>query len=183
VGGGEQTKFVHKWEECRGISQSFGYNWQDTESNVLSTDELIKMFVKIVSENGNLLLIVNLDVKGGLPAVQEKRLKAMGKWLEVNGEAIYATKPWLVSHEGDNIWFTQSKDGKNVYAICTQWPENELVIKSVYLDNGAKVTMLGTDRKLEWKRRGFKNKLVIKIPDSLKSEKPCEHAYVFKMEL
>jgi len=175
----EQPKFVHKWEECRGISQSFGYNRQDTEKNVITTKEFIDMFVEIVSENGNLLLIVNLDGKGALPKIQEKRLKEIGIWLDINGEAIYATKPWLVSHQGDNIRFTQSKDEKYVYAICSDYSANFVEIKSVYLDQSARVTMLGTDNELTWTKQS--DKVVINIPDSI--EKPGKYAYVLRLEM
>lgn len=175
----EQPKLVHKWEECRGISQSFGYNWQDTEENVISTREFIDMFVRIVSENGNLMLIVNLDGKGALPNIQKKRMKEIGKWLDVNGEAIYFTRPWLVSHEGEDLRFTQSKNGEYVYAICSDYSAGEISIKSVYLDEQAEVTLLGTGKSLQWsKERG---KIVVKIPQSL--EKPSKHAYVLKLEM
>jgi alpha-L-fucosidase len=56
-------EFKHPWEENRGISQSFGYNREDTEENVLSAKDFIHMFISTVSENGNFLLIVNLDGK------------------------------------------------------------------------------------------------------------------------
>lgn len=175
----EQTKVAHKWEECRGISQSFGYNRQDTEANVVSAKELIRMFVKIVSENGNLLLIVNLDGQGALPEIQEKRLREIGAWLRINGEAIYGTKPWILSHQGEFIRFTQSKDDKNVYAICTEWPGKMLKIDSINLAENGNITMLGTNEKIQWEQKdGF---LKILIPESLKKNKPCEHAWVFKL--
>jgi len=60
----EAIQTIHAWEECRGISQSYGYNWQDTDENVISSKEFIDMFVNIVAHGGNLLLIVNLDGQG-----------------------------------------------------------------------------------------------------------------------
>ncbi len=92
--GDQSRKSAHAWEECRGISQSYGFNWQDTESNVITSKQLIDMFTDIVAHGGNLLLMVNLDGRGALPKVQENRLKDMGKWLKINGEGIYATRPF-----------------------------------------------------------------------------------------
>ena len=64
------------------------------------------MLVGIVSENGNLLLVVNLDGKGAMPAYIRSRLHDVGRWLTVNGEAIYGSRPWLVASQGDGLRFT-----------------------------------------------------------------------------
>jgi alpha-L-fucosidase len=180
-----QSKIVHTWEENRGISQSFGYNWQDTEESVITVEEFIHMFIRIVSENGNLLLIVNLDGQGALPEVQERRLSEIGDWLDVNGEAIYGSRPWLVPNEGENIRFTKSKDGKYVYAICKEWPGKELKLQSVYLaGENPEVKMLGTNQQLKYKYEPKKfGSLIVEIPKSLKENKPCEYAWVIKMQL
>jgi hypothetical protein len=90
----KSKKEIHAWEECRGISQSYGYNWQDTEDNVITSKQFVDIFVDIVANGGNLLLMANLDGQGALPKVQENRLKDIGKWLKVNGEGIYATRPY-----------------------------------------------------------------------------------------
>jgi alpha-L-fucosidase len=49
--------FYHPWEECQGISQSFAYNWQDDDDRLGPPTELIHRFIKIVSNNGNLVII------------------------------------------------------------------------------------------------------------------------------
>ncbi|MDR2859678.1 MAG: alpha-L-fucosidase [Mediterranea sp.] len=181
-------EFKHPWEENRGISQSFGYNREDTEENVLSAKDFIHLFIRTVSENGNLLLIVNLDGKGGLPEVQERRLREIGKWLHINGEAIYASRPWLAAEQDDGkIHFTQSKDGKTVYAICTEFPKDELVINSLYLGKSSgKVAMIGADSiPLEWSQFPGHDytKLIVKIPENLYDKRQNEYAWVFKITL
>jgi alpha-L-fucosidase len=184
-----EMKLMHPWEENRGISQSFGYNREDTEENVLTADEFIDLFTRTVSENGNLLLIVNLDGKGALPEIQERRLREIGKWLKVNGEAIYSSRPWLVTNQDDGkIRFTQSKDGRTVYAICTDFPEKELVLTSLYPDKNTKVTMLGAEHiELEWKilmkKRSHQYDLAIQIPESLYQNRKNDHSWVFKISL
>ena len=108
----------HPWEACRGISQSYGNNWQDGESNVLSEREFITMFADIVSRGGNLLLLINLDGQGGIPEIQRRRLEGIGRWLSKYGEAIYSTRP-LSPYAKDGVFYTASKDGSTAYAIIS----------------------------------------------------------------
>ncbi len=150
---------AHKWEENRGISQSFGYNRDDTEENVITAEQLVHMLVETVAHNGNLLLIVNLDWKGAMPEIYVERLRAAGDWLKVNGEAIYATRSWTTAAEGP-VRFTRR--GETVYAIYLGVPGEEVTLKSVTAAPGSKITMLGRDQALEW--RETSEGLSVKVP-------------------
>jgi alpha-L-fucosidase len=175
----------HAWEENRGISSSFGFNWQDTDSNVISSKAFIDMFVDIVSEGGNLLLIVNPDGKGALPDTQVKRLKDIGKWLSINGEGIYNTRPFTTPKEG-SIRYTRSKDNTTVYAICTEIPKGKLTLGAVAPTKNGRITLLGSDdTPLKWsaKATGDKSQLTINIPNSIYNKRKNEHAWVFKISL
>lgn len=120
----------HPWESCRGISQSFGFNWQDGDSNTVSAADLVWMLSDIVAHGGNLLLLVNLDGKGAIPQVQKDRLCVLGKWLEKNGDAVYATRP-LAPYAQDGIAFTQSKDSKRKFAILKDPKDIESAIQKL----------------------------------------------------
>ena len=178
----ENKKSTHAWEECRGISQSFGYNWQDTDANVISSKAFIEMFVDIVAKGGNLLLIVNLDGQGALPELQEKRLIDIGKWLKVNGEGIYSTRPFTHQNEG-TVAFTRSKDNQYVYAIMKEWPGQELQLKGIKPVTGSKIEMLGYPNPLEWTNSN--EGITLKFPAKLQNERnrPCEHAWILKIRL
>lgn len=180
----DSKTILHSWEACRGISQSFGYNWQDTEDNIINTNEFIKMFVDIVSSGGNLLLIVNLDGQGALPEIYKTRLMEIGEWLKVNGEGIYNTRPFSVISEG-TIHYTCSKDKQKVYAIATEWPSRKLVLKSVVPQKGSKIYLLGKEESLKWFYDQDKGETVIEIPNHLQQEsnRPCKYAWIFKVEL
>jgi alpha-L-fucosidase len=175
---------THTWEECRGISQSFGYNWQDSEDNVISSEEFIKMFVDIVSHGGNLLLIVNLDGQGALPVIEENRLRDIGKWLKVNGEGIYGTRTYSTTSEGD-VRYTCGKNNQIVYAITTIWPGDKLELKSVVPKSGSKIYLLGKEEPLKWSYDHIKGLTNILIPDNLQKDvnRPCKYAYTFRIEI
>jgi alpha-L-fucosidase len=177
----DDNRLRHVWEENRGISQSFGFNWQDTEDNVITSKKFIDMFVGIVAKGGNLLLIVNLDRHGALPVIQENRLKDIGKWLKVNGEGIYNTRSYTVNEEGD-VRYTRSKDNKNVYAISLTWPGKQLALNAVQPALNSKVYLLGYDKPLKWT---YKNgTTIVTLPPDLQKEtdRPCDYAYTFKIE-
>jgi alpha-L-fucosidase len=178
----EKKKSTHAWEECRGISQSFGYNWQDTEDNVISSKAFIDMFVDIVAKGGNLLLIVNLDGQGALPKTQENRLLDIGKWLKVNGEGIYATRSYLQQIEG-SVAYTQSKDGQYLYAILKEWPGSDLHLKGVNPAKGSKIIMLGVDQPFEW--INTVDGISVKVPAKLQDirNRPCEYVWILKIRL
>ncbi len=175
--------YEYPWEECSGLSSSFGYNWRETDSDVRTAKEVLTMLFDIVAGGGNLLLITNLTNTGQLDPLLEERLKIIGTWLNVNGEAIYATRKWLHTSEND-VRFTRSKDGRFVYAICSAWPGKKFSSLLVKPKAGSSIKMLGYERSpLNW---NWKNgELNVFIPADLQIEKnrPCENAWVFKIEI
>jgi alpha-L-fucosidase len=167
-----------KWEECRGLGRSFGYNRAEGEAETIAADELIYLLVDIVSKNGNLLLDVGPEADGTIPPVQLARLKSLGAWLKINGDAIYGTKPWKradgESVDGIRVRFTQ-KDS-SVYATLLAKPkENTVTIKSLSPEPGTKISLLGGTGPLDWSQQGDDIKV------SLPSVLPGEHAYVLKI--
>lgn len=77
------------WETCMTMNGTWGYKSYD--NNWKSTETLIHNLVDIVSKGGNYLLNVGPTSQGLIPAASVKRLKEIGRWMRVNGEAIYAT--------------------------------------------------------------------------------------------
>ncbi len=160
-----------KWESVRGIGKSFGYNRQEAPEDFLSVPELVRLLVDVVSKNGNLLLNVGPKPGGEIPEVQIDRIKGVGEWLSVNGEAIYGTRPWERAEGrasgGIDVRFT-SKNG-SLYAILVRAPAEERVaIESLKATAGTRVELLGREGLLKWDQAGgsLKVNLGRRAPDS-----------------
>jgi alpha-L-fucosidase len=135
-----------KWEECRGLGRSFGYNRAEGEAETIAPGDLILLLADIVSKNGNLLLDIGPESDGTIPAVQMERLHALGDWLNINGEAIFGTRPWQRAEgktaDGSNVRFT--KKGPAVYAIVFESPRtSKVTLESFAPPDGAKGELLG----------------------------------------
>ena len=165
-------------------------------------NELIDILVDIVAKNGVMLLNVPPDPDGSIPKVMVDLLTDMGTWLNINAEAIYSTRPWIVFGEGptrlpegghkieklkiaytnQDIRYTQKSD-KVFFAIVMDKPEGEIVMKTLSTAIGAlnssilDVVLLGSDEKIIWERN--ERGLVVKAPESL----PSDYAHAFKIAL
>jgi alpha-L-fucosidase len=167
-----------KWEECRGLGRSFGYNRAEGEAETIAPDELIYLLVDIVSKNGNLLLDVGPEADGTIPAVQMERLQELGAWLKQNGEAIYGTHPWKRAEgetaEGLRIRFTQTDSA--LYAILLGKPKTGTVtLKSLSPKAGTQISLLGETQPLVWSQEGAG--ATVTLPSTL----PGNYAYVLKI--
>jgi alpha-L-fucosidase len=167
-----------KWEECRGLGRSFGYNRAEGDAQTIKKDALIYLLVDIVSKNGNLLLDVGPEADGTIPAVQMDRLKALGEWISQNGEGIYGTRPWKRAEgetaDGLRVRFTQKEAA--VYAFLLGEPKGKTVtLRGVTASSNTKLALLGAGA-LKWTQKG--TDLEIALPESL----PGKYAYAIKMQ-
>ena len=170
----------YKWEATRGIGRSFGYNRNETEADMISSDDLIRSFVDIVSKNGNLLLNVGPMADGSIPDMQQQRLLDLGAWINVNGEAIHGSRPWIRSEgktdDGLDVRFTR-KNGE-VYLFLMDSPKHpRIAVPDVILQPGSAVRLLGHNQDIGWKQEG--SRCVLHMPVDLKEQA----VYVFQIRL
>lgn len=138
-----------KFEVCRGIGMSFGYNRMEDERNTLSSTELIHSFVDTVSKNGNLLIGIGPRADGSIPEYQQKPLLEFGAWLKTNGDALFGTRPWQRAEgkttEGHEVRFTQ-KDGKVYATVLGEVKGSSLTLENLELP--ASAHLLGSNEQL-----------------------------------
>ncbi len=106
------------WESCMTMNDTWGYKSYDT--NFKSTEMLLRNLIDIASKGGNYLLNIGPDSTGTVPPEEAARLLAMGKWLSVNGEAIYGTKPTLFGAEA-GAFDPAQKDAKGKPKFVASW--------------------------------------------------------------
>ena len=108
--------------------------------------------VEVISRNGNFLVNIGPKADGTIPAPQVQRLRAMGAWLAINGDAIYGSRYWKVCDQAnEHLAFTTK--GNILYAIKLAKPTAPFVITGTAGWNAAQVTsvaLLGSDADVRW---------------------------------
>jgi len=164
----------YPWETCMTMATSWSYVPNDVYK---PADELIEKLVDIVSKGGNFLLNIGPGPDGELDPVAYDRLKEIGNWMKINGEAIYKTRMYKVFGEGDNIRFTQSKDGHTQYIFFFSFPKKPVTLKNLSLRKKCTIKMLGSNATLKYKILPQGVQLI--IPEEL--EKAGKYVWVLKM--
>jgi alpha-L-fucosidase len=184
---------IGNWHYSRPLFEKHRYK---------TTKTVVQTLADIVSKNGNLMLSVPVRADGTIDEDETKIVEGIGKWMDVNHEAIYGTRPWKVFGEGpasdgapikeqgfnegkgkpftaDDVRFTSKGDA--LYAIVLGWPTKSLKIRS--LGNSGKlldkpiveISLLGSEEKIRWAQ----------ADDALSIEpaqtQPSEDAIVYKI--
>lgn len=167
----------YPWETCMTMGTSWSYKPNDTYK---SADQLIKLLVKIVAFGGNFLLNIGPNAQGDWDPVAYERLKEIGKWMQVNSQGIYATKPLAPYHE-NNLYFTQKKDQSTTYAFFVSDRVSlptTIQFSNLHLPKNHKIYLLGYDKPLDWKAN--ETGMTVFIPKKIQQNPPCKYVWTLK---
>ncbi len=156
----------------------------------LAPRDVIHWLIDTVSKNGTFVLNIPGRPDGTIDSKEIAILDQITAWTQVNGEAIFATRPWKVFGEGPDtiksgsfqgnsiqalgardVRFTASKDGRTVYALVLGWPAGQIAIQALGYSASTSprkidhVELVGSDRKLRWRQTA----------SSLRIDLPAEH--------
>ncbi|PWB73058.1 alpha-L-fucosidase [candidate division GN15 bacterium] len=175
------TALSYVWETCMPMATSWSYVSTDTYK---PTSMLIHLLVDIVAKGGNLLLNIGPSPEGELPPTSLERLKEIGAWMTVNGNALYYTRAIAPYKEG-KICFTRLPNGRvNAIYLADEnesAPPETITINSFTPKTRSKMIMLGVNADVKWEKAG--KGFVIRIPESARQNPPCNYAWTFQFEV
>jgi len=187
--GLDRIRSESKWQTDDKIAVNGWCYVKDTKFWPVKT--IISSLVDTVSKNGNMLLNVGPRPDGTLRQVEIDTLRALGKWIHVNGEAIYSSHPWREFGYGiidkkralDPNTVRYTTNNGSLYAISFSWPESgKLVLRGLGANRPvgkkgiSKITMLGDNTNLKWTETD--DALIVTLP----TRKPCEFAWTLKIK-
>ena len=171
----------------------------------LNPRDVIHWLIDTVSKNGTFILNVPGRPDGTIDSKEVAVLDGVTAWMDVNGEAIYGTRPWKISGEGPNmvkagsfqgesvnklgekdIRFTRNKANNIIYALVLGWPQDPIVVRSLGLSattNPGKVAqaeLLGMGARLDWRQQA--DGLRVVLPKNT-YRPPVDYAAALKVTL
>lgn len=193
----------HAWQSETCIGDWHYNRWRYLNHSYMKPSEVIHWMVDAVSKNGTFILNIPGKPDGTNDSDEIKILEEIGSWMQTNGEAIYATRPWKTFGEGPHtvksgafaghstksldardIRFTRNKRNDTVYAIVLGWPSGKNfevkslgTASSLHPGKVEHVELLGCVDKLRWNQSA--ESLTVEKP----MIKPCDFAYALKIRL
>ncbi len=170
----------YPWETCMTMATSWSYVPGDIYK---PANKIIHNLVEIVCKGGNYLLNIGPSPLGEWDDTAYVRLREIGDWMKVNGEAIYNSRP-VKPYKSGKICFTTGRDG-SVYLFYLADPGEVAMPAKILVDGflppeGSGVELLGRSGALKWTAEpGLR--FTITLPTSVQKKPPCAHAWTFRI--
>lgn len=136
------------WETCMTMNSTWGY--KSFDDNWKSTEMLLHNLIDIASKGGNYLLNVGPTSQGIIPEPSVERLKEIGAWMKVNGEAIYDTtaSPFAEQLPWGRCTKKVTKHGATLYLHVFNWPADGKLVVPALTGKVVSAKLLATGAKL-----------------------------------
>jgi alpha-L-fucosidase len=172
-----------------------GNSWSYVPNDIYKpTNELIHLLLKIISRGGNFLLNIGPSSEGDWSDTAYARLKEIGSWMKVHGQAVYNTIPLApyevqrTPSENGDIVYLQSKDKKTIYVYVLSDKKDDVILPanillhSITLNKASKITLLDAlKEKIKWKATNDGTE--IEVPSKLQNKVAGRYAVAFKITL
>jgi alpha-L-fucosidase len=169
----------YPWEVPMPMATSWSFVPDDTYK---SARALVHMLAEVVSRGGNLLLNIGPGPDGRWHDAAYDRLRELGAWMDVNGEAIYETRAVDPYREG-KVRLTRRGNGSVYIIYLAEAGENHMPSHISMTDlqpaSGASISLLGGERDLRWERAG--TGFTVEVPEPQRSHPPSDYAWVFRI--
>lgn len=171
---------TYPWETCMTMGDSWSYVPHD---HYKPASQLVHLLVRIVAWGGNFLLNIGPSPDGDWDPVAYDRLREIGAWMSVNGNAIYGSR-MVAPYGRDRLYYTRSADSATTYAFYLS-PDKEdtvtlpatVTLSGFAAPAGSHIVLQGTRRKIAWKTSG--NDTELSIPKDLQGKPVGKYAVVF----
>jgi alpha-L-fucosidase len=166
------------WESCMTIGDSAGWGYVKHSPNMKIVPQLLQNLCKAAAGEGNFLLNIGPKPDGSIRREEAVRLREVGEWLKVNGEAIYGSQRCdLYSQDNPGAplghW---TRKGKTAYLCVYRWPGKEIIVPLVEgKANSARILQTGEKVKV---RQEYNGRLVI---SDLPANPPHKYVTVVKV--
>jgi alpha-L-fucosidase len=172
----------YPWETCMTMASSWSYVPGDIYK---PANQIIHMLVDIVCKGGNYLLNIGPSPEGEWADSAYVRLREIGDWMKINGEAIYNSRP-VNPFKAGKVCYTSNPDG-TIYVIYLADPGELIMPETIEVrgfqpSTGSDIELLGHKGMLKWKKEqdsGF----LIEVPKALQKSPPCRHAWTFRITM
>ena len=169
----------YPWETCMTMATSWSYVPGDINK---PTRQIVQMLCTIVSRGGNYLLNIAPSPEGDFDPIAYQRLKEIGKWMIINGEAIYGTRP-ISPFKSGKVVLTAKEN--SIYAIyLTDEDEKQLPskirIEGLKLSKPGKATILGKNKTIKFTTGD--NYIELEIPDNHRMLTEVDYAVTFQIK-